>query len=55
MITLIFANGELEIGDWIWSYFSEETAVIAADGGTKHLHKLGMLPDLVIGDLDSLD
>ncbi len=55
MGTLIFANGEMKIGEWIRPYLQKATAVIAADGGTKHLHKLGRLPDLVIGDLDSLN
>ncbi|KAA3664287.1 MAG: thiamine diphosphokinase [Chloroflexi bacterium] len=54
MITLIFANGEMAIGEWIRPYLQQATAVIAADGGTRHLHKLGKLPDLAIGDLDSL-
>jgi thiamine pyrophosphokinase len=29
--------------------------LICADGGARHLHALGMLPDLIIGDMDSLD
>ncbi|MCA9926615.1 MAG: thiamine diphosphokinase [Anaerolineales bacterium] len=53
-MVLIFANGELEVGEWIRPYLDRATAVIAADGGTKHLYRLGRHPDLVIGDLDSL-
>ncbi|MBN8555341.1 MAG: thiamine diphosphokinase [Deltaproteobacteria bacterium] len=29
--------------------------LIAADGGLKHFHQFQILPDLVIGDLDSID
>ncbi len=51
---LIFANGDIEDFEWIQPYFSRATAVIAADGGTDHLWHLDRLPDVVIGDLDSL-
>lgn len=29
--------------------------IIGADGGCNHLHKMGILPNYVIGDLDSID
>ncbi len=51
---LIFANGVLEEGGWIEPYFDRAAAVIAANGGTKHLLALGRRPDIVVGDLDSL-
>jgi len=55
MTVLIFANGELRDGvNWIRPYLDNATAVIAADGGSRHLHELQYPPDVVIGDLDSL-
>ena len=52
--TLIFANGQIpdlqamhgliQPGDWI----------LAADGGSRHVLKMGLSPAAVIGDLDSL-
>ena len=54
MAILIFANGDIEDVDWIQSYLSSPGIVIAADGGIRHLRRLDHLPDVVIGDLDSL-
>lgn len=35
-------------------YLAEATAVLAADGGIRHLLSLGLWPDAIIGDNDSL-
>jgi thiamine pyrophosphokinase len=51
---LIFANGALDDVAWIALYLDRARAVIAADGGLRHLLALGRRPDVLIGDLDSL-
>jgi thiamine pyrophosphokinase len=51
---LIFANGDIEEVAWIRPYLDEAAVVIAADGGSRHLLRLDHLPDVLIGDLDSL-
>ena len=51
---LIFANGVLDDGGWVASYLGRAAAVIAADGGLRHLLPLGHRPDVLIGDMDSV-
>ena len=42
-------------------FFKEQQAryqpvsIICADGGARHAYTLGLVPDLIIGDMDSLD
>lgn len=51
---LIFANGVIEDTAWIEPYLGRARAVIAADGGIRFPLALGRVPDVLIGDLDSL-
>jgi len=51
---LVFANGMVDEVAWIERYLSRALAVIAADGGIRYPLALGQIPDVLIGDLDSL-
>jgi thiamine pyrophosphokinase len=52
---VIFANGELPDLEAARSLLQKGDYLIAADGGANHLLKMGILPEIVIGDLDSVD
>lgn len=41
------------VGDYIKDYIKPEDFVICADSGYDHAKKFGILPDIVIGDMDS--
>lgn len=51
---LIFVNGELRNPQALADLMRPDDVLIAADGGARHLLKLERLPDILIGDLDSL-
>jgi len=51
---LIFVNGELPNPGAMRSSIRPDDVLIAADGGARHALKLGVIPTVIIGDLDSL-
>lgn len=51
----LFANGEHQPGDKDQEIFLQADLIIAADGGANHCNSLQIQPDLVVGDLDSID
>jgi thiamine pyrophosphokinase len=52
---IIFANGELPDLEKARSLIQQGDYIICADGGTRHALTLDMTPDLIIGDMDSVE
>jgi thiamine pyrophosphokinase len=52
--TIIFANGAPPDPETVRQHAEKAHLVLAADGGTHHALALDLVPDVVIGDLDSL-
>ena len=53
MLVTVIASGELVADDVRW--LDRAGRVIAADGGASSLDRLGRRPDLLVGDLDSVE
>jgi thiamine pyrophosphokinase len=51
---IIFANGELPNLDKARALIQSTDFIICADGGARHALTLGLIPHLIIGDMDSL-
>ena len=54
MRAVIFANGDASDPNIVRHWAAQADLIIAADGGTRHALSAGVLPQVVIGDLDSL-
>lgn len=54
MRAVIFAGGEVRDYEFVKGIIEEEDILIAADSGAEHLCKIGIEPDILIGDMDSI-
>lgn len=52
---VIVANGEIRDPERDSAHLDGADLVIAADGGALHCRRLGVVPDLLVGDFDSMD
>ena len=52
---IIFANGELPDVEKARLLLHRNDYIICADGGTRHAMDLSLMPNLVIGDMDSIE
>ncbi len=49
---IIFCSGEMDT-DRVWLPEYQEDLILCADGGYHHAKRLGVVPDMILGDLDS--
>ncbi|MEO8209189.1 MAG: thiamine diphosphokinase [bacterium] len=54
MQTILFLNGTAPRLNIVKKLLKEKCYIIAADGGANYLKKIHVIPDLIIGDLDSI-
>ena len=50
---IIVCNGDVENYELFKDMFDKDSFVICADGGSRHLRKVGIFPNIIMGDLDS--
>jgi thiamine pyrophosphokinase len=54
MRCIILANGEYGEIEAYKNLFQDSDTVLCADGGANYAYKLGLIPDSIIGDMDSI-
>lgn len=55
MRCIIFANGDYGDISYYQDLFTDHDIIICADGGANYAYKLGITPELIIGDMDSIN
>lgn len=51
---IIFVNGNLSNTDQAKNIIEKDDCLIATDGAAEHIIKLGLIPSVIIGDMDSI-
>lgn len=51
---IVFLNGAFQKSKIIKYYLTKKSFIVCADGAGNSMRKLGLIPDLLIGDLDSI-
>ncbi|AEE91156.1 Thiamine pyrophosphokinase [Tepidanaerobacter acetatoxydans Re1] len=54
MKAVIFGGGDIENYEKVKKYLSCCSIVICADSGARHAFNMGVVPDLLVGDMDSI-
>jgi thiamine pyrophosphokinase len=54
MRIIIFANGDLPKPEKARNLLHSDDFILCADGGTRHALALGLTPNVIVGDMDSL-
>lgn len=54
MVAIIVCSGSIIDYSYHEKYFNIAKSIICVDGGAKHLRNLELVPDVLIGDLDSI-
>lgn len=52
---VIVLSGQIASEDGFRALVRQQDLLICADGGARHLHRMDLLPDRLVGDLDSID
>lgn len=53
--SFVFANGNLSDFSHVKKIISKTDFIVAVDGGANHLEKLKLAPNIIIGDMDSIE
>jgi thiamine pyrophosphokinase len=52
---VVFANGVVADPEKVRGFVQASDVLLCADGGTRHALELGLQPDMILGDLDSMN
>ena len=54
MTAVIICGGKIQHYEYLKKYFRDASLVISADSGARHCKSFGVIPDLLVGDFDSI-
>jgi thiamine pyrophosphokinase len=54
MRAVIFCGGDINDYEYIRGFLSDKDKIICADSGYRHTKRLGITPDIILGDMDSI-